>query len=242
MAELEVAKHTKKVYKILSTKETSLWHKVKEFLLEIVIIVFAVSLSIWLHDRSEHNHQQKEAKEFLLGLREDLLADIKEMKEDRASYLRQGQAFKYVTGIKAKQTLSTDSLKKYQNWLFNTTRLQQNNGRFEGFKSSGKMGTIEDKILQNNIMDLYQENIPSLLSSSDVYIHRKNQLIDFYIKNQKRITDSTTNLPDILLLDEGRNLCASLANTGEVIQRYDTCINKMQTIVTDLEKKYSISE
>src|SRR4051812_19152197 len=47
MAELEVVKHTKKVYKIWNSKEHSFWHKAKEFLIEIFIIVFAVSLSIW---------------------------------------------------------------------------------------------------------------------------------------------------------------------------------------------------
>ena len=238
MAEQEVAKHTKKVYKIWNNKELSFWHKVKEFFIEIIIIVFAVSLSIWLHDRSEHNHQQKEVKEFLLGLREDLLADIKEMNDDKESYLNQGKAFDYITSVKLNRFLSIDSLKKYETFLYNTTRLQQNNGRFEGFMASGKIGFIEDKIIQNDIMDLYQENIPSLLTSADAYIRRKNQLLDFGVKNRKRITDSTTNISTILLTDEAQNLCGFLANTSEIITRYDICINKMKTIVTEIENKY----
>jgi hypothetical protein len=48
-------------------------------------------------------------------------------------------------------------------FFFNLTGLIPNNGRLEGFKSSGKIGNTKDKVLQNNIMDLYQEDIPSLI-------------------------------------------------------------------------------
>ena len=242
MAEEEIAKHTKKVFKIWSGKEHGFWHKTKEFLIEIFIIVFSITISIWLHDKSEHNHQQKEVKEFLLGLREDLRADINEMNDDKESYFNQGKAFNYITSVKFNQALSVDSLKKYQKFLDNITRLQQNNGRFEGFKASGKIGFIEDKILQNDIMDLYQENIPSLLSSADSYISRKNQLRDFSIKNRKKITDSTTNISTILVTDEAQNLSGYLANTTEIMDRYDTCINKMKTIVTEIANKYGIGK
>lgn len=241
MEEQEVVKHTKKVYKILNSKEHSFWHKFKEFLIEIFIIVFAVSLSIWLHDKSEHTHQQKEAKEFLLGLRKDLLADINEIREDKESYLNQKKAYNYVTSIKHKQTLNIDSLKKYQKWLFIITRMQENNGRFEGFKTSGKIGTLENKIIQNDIMNLYQENIPSLLASTDAYLRWKNQLYDFVTKNLKKITDSSTNISIILLSDEAQNLCFYLANQDEVINQYDICMNKMKTLVTEIENEYSIT-
>ena len=237
MADQEITKHTKKIYKIWNSKEHSFRHKLQDFLIEIFIIVFAVSLSIWLHDKSEHNHQQKEVKEFLVGLKEDLSADIKEMEEDKKAYVKQGLIFKYITGVQLRQALNNDSLQKYQTWLFNTTRLQQNNGRYEGFKSSGRIGTIEDKTLQNNIMDLYQELIPGLLSSTDAYIRRKTQLFDYGIKNRQRITDSTTNLAVILLSDEAQNLCTSLAMPEEILNRYDDCINKMKLILTELYEK-----
>ena len=221
MAEQEVAKHTKKIYKLWNSKEHSFWNKTKDFLIEIFIIVFSISISIWLHDKSEHSHQQKEVKEFLLGLREDLLADIHEMNDDKESYFNQDKTFNYIASVKLNQTLSVDSLDKYRNFLYNTTRLQQNNGRFEGFKASGKIGFIEDEKLQNNLMDLYQENIPQLLSSSDTYIQTKNEWFDFLIKNTRNVTDSTTNLQTILLTDEAQNLCGFLANTSEIINRYN---------------------
>ena len=59
MAEQEVIKHTKKIFKVWSNKEHILRHKLKEFLVEVFIIVFAVTISIWFHNRSEHAHQQE---------------------------------------------------------------------------------------------------------------------------------------------------------------------------------------
>ena len=46
MAEQEVIKHTKQVYKIWTSKTHSFWHKLKEFAIEIVIIVFAVGMTV----------------------------------------------------------------------------------------------------------------------------------------------------------------------------------------------------
>jgi hypothetical protein len=65
MAEQEIIKHTKKVYKIWNSKEHSRWQKIKEFFIEILIIVFAVTISIWLHNWSEHRNQQEDVKVFL---------------------------------------------------------------------------------------------------------------------------------------------------------------------------------
>lgn len=242
MAEQEVVKHTKKVYKIWNSNQHGFWHKVKEFFIEMAIIVVAISLSIWFHDRSEHKHAQKEVKVFLLGLREDFLQDLKEMQDDKDSYTRQMEAFRYVTRGKINDTLSRDSLRKYNNWLFNTTRLLQNNGRFEGFKASGKIGQIEDTSIQNGIMDLYQENIPSLLISSDFYLEAKRLFFEYCFKNRKRTSDSTTNLAQILKTDEAQNICQTLSSGGETIDRYQICIDKMHLLVNKIEEKYGIRE
>src|SRR4051812_6320510 len=100
MAEQEVAKHTKKVYTIMKDKEHSFWYKLKEFLLEIFIIVFAITVSLWLHNWSEHRKEQSEVKTFLLGLKKDLQADIIEMKSDQQSYNIQQNAYQYLYNIK----------------------------------------------------------------------------------------------------------------------------------------------
>lgn len=237
MAEQEVIKHTKKIFGIWGS-EKGFWHKAGEFLLEIIIIVFAVSLSIYLHDRSVVKHQRHETKEFLLGLKQDLQTDIAEMNEDKKSFARSGKGFDHIISRKLNQPLDPDTIRKYNNWLFNTTGLIPNSGRFEGFKSSGKMGAIENKELQNNIMDLYQEDMPNVIASTDLYTTKKLRLFEYVAVNMKRLTDSTTNLNTVLATDQSFNICLTLTSVQEIIDRYDICINKMKLIIAEINKEY----
>lgn len=239
MADQEVIKHTKKVYKIWTGKQHSFWDKLKEFAIEILIIVFAVSLSIWLHERSEHSHQQKDTKAYLLGLKEDLTNDIKEMHSDIKSYENSRRAFTYLMNLKKDQPINPDSMRPMQNWLFNETKLVPNIGRFEGFKSSGKIGLIEDKALQNDIMDLYQENIPALIWGTDYYNGMKRKLKEYCISQEKRTSDSTTNLYAVLITDEAYNSAAYLMYTEEITERYKTCIKNSESIINRINKLYN---
>lgn len=235
MAEQEVIKHTKKIFGLWKT-DNPIWHKVSELLLEIFIIVFAVTVSIYFHDRSELKHQRHETEEFLLGLKQDLQTDIEEMNQDKSSFKQSEKAFKYIVSRKLNASLSEDTLIKYSGWIFNTTGLVPNSGRFEGFKSAGKIGTIENKELQNNIMDLYQENIPSLLLSTNLYTAKKQSLFDYIAANRKRLTDTTTNWVSVLSTDQAYNICSSLTFVREILGRYDTCINKMNLIISSIDK------
>src|SRR3954469_24365395 len=115
----EVAKHGRKIYHIMKDRQHTFGEKVKEITIEIFIIVFAITISIWFHNWSEHRHQQEDVKEFLLGLKEDLRNDIKEMKDDSLTFVKTAAAFNYITSLKYGQTVSKDSLKKYWNYIFN---------------------------------------------------------------------------------------------------------------------------
>lgn len=238
MAEQEVAKHTKKIFKIITAREHSFWHKLKDFVIEIFIIVFAVTISIWFHNSSEHRHQQEDVKTFLLGLQKDLTADIAEMQDDKHSYEMQKAVFSYIYNTKPGEKLNSDSLDYYYNWIYNTTALNPNNGRFEGFKSSGKIGSIENDTLQNDIMDLYQENIPSLLTSTTSYVSRKNMLFEYLQKTLHRTTDSTNNLAEVLNTEEAHNISKVLSSTDEITGRYDATMNKMRKIIAEIKQEY----
>ena len=238
MAEQEVLKHTEKVYKIWSKKDHSLWYKVKEFMIEILIIIFAVSVSIWFHERSEHQHQQKDVKNFLLGLRGDLKNDVREMIADKESYQASSDAFAYIRSVKQNEEINLDSLKSHGSWLFNITLLLSNTGRYEGFKASGKIGDIEDIELQNAIIDLYQEDIPNLLLSSENYNSRKSKLLDIYVRDAKRISDTSTDMLKVLKSNEVFNLASGLIDIKEILLRYDTCIARSNTIIKEIDKLY----
>ena len=57
--EHEVQGHSKKIYKAWKDPRKKFWDKVKDIGIEIGIIVFAITLSIWFHSWSQHRHEQK---------------------------------------------------------------------------------------------------------------------------------------------------------------------------------------
>jgi hypothetical protein len=239
MADQEIVKHTKKIYKVWHSKEHTFMQKFKEFLLEIFIIVFAVTLSIWFHNWSEHRHQQEEVKEFLIGLKDDLSKDIKEMYEDKKSYKKSRDAFSYITELNDPSQIDKDSLSTHMKWMQNTTGLVANSGRFDGFKSSGKIGNIENHELQNEIMDLYQENIPSLIGNTNGYSDQKMKFSEFMQENLVRDKNNKTNIEQLLFTNKALNKANSLKRVDYIYARYDSCIAKMKKIIAQIDAEYN---
>lgn len=239
MAQQEIIDHTKEALSIIGDKKKSFWHRTKEFLLEIIIIVFAVTVSIWFHDINEARHEQKEVKEFLLGLKTDLLEDIAEMESDKRSYVHTTRMVDYITHLKKGQLVNADSLQRYSNFFFSFTQLTVNSARLEGFKSSGKIGLIENHELQQNILSFYQEEIHNLLLSTERFNIQKEKLTDYVFENRKRVTDSTSNLVNVMGTDEVHYRMQGLIVAQVVLQRYDLAIEKARKIVSEIEKEYN---
>jgi hypothetical protein len=122
------------------------------------------------------------------------------------------------------------------------TMLDINNGRFEGFKSSGKLGFIENSTLQNLILDLYQEDIPSLILSTNGLTERKKELFHFIALNRKRNADNSDNVNLLLSSDVGHNLSMNLLYFDEIFLRYSNCIRKSERIIQLIDQMYSIED
>lgn len=171
----EVTKHTRKIFKTIKNPSHSLAEKLKEIAIEILIIVFAVTLSIWLHSWSEHRHQQEEAHKFLLELKEDLKNDAALLKENQSIAKRLDEDFKYILSLK-KGNLSDTVIGPHTDVDFLVTNF--NVGRYEGFKSSGKIGTIENDDLKNKILAYYQQTIPNLVSRANFVNTEHTKILD----------------------------------------------------------------
>lgn len=235
--EHEITGHSRKVYKLWKSQDISPWKKVKEIGIEVLIIVFAVSFAAFLERQREHSSEQKEVHAFLNGLKTDLTNDIREMESDKKSYIGAAKAFRYLTSLPPGQKLNPDSLRKYQGYILNTTGLVPNDGRYQGFKSSGKLSTIENEELQNTILDLYQEDLPNLISSTTLYTKRKEALFAYLFDVMKRNPDGSNNMADILITDKAYNISTTLSFTKEVIDRYDSAISKSKKIITAIERE-----
>jgi hypothetical protein len=238
MAEQEIIKHTKKVFKVATDPRKNWKEKLAEIVLEIFIIVFAISLSLYLHERAEKKEEHHLQDEFLLGLKEDLQNDIKELSEDSVAYVRNLKGFRYFKQLSADQTLP-DSVPFYWSTLFNANILMPNDSRFQGLKSAGKLYVISDKKLLNDILDLYQEKIPALLIATEMYREVKNNRLVPFLENNLTATSKTDNNLKALLKTSAqlRNYMSYDTFISNILSRYHLVLEQSRLLIGEISKE-----
>ncbi|PWB25017.1 DUF6090 family protein [Flavobacterium sp. HTF] len=165
----EVQKHTQKIYKTMKNEKHTFGEKIKEVLIEIFIIVFAVTLSIGLHSWSEHKHQQEEVSVFLANLRNDLKNDLKNMDIEKGAYEDSNKGYEKILALTTSQLDSIYKSKNKVNFPIYSHGQIMNIGNYEGFKSSGKIGYIEDEKLKQKILNYYQISVPAINEVDRMY-------------------------------------------------------------------------
>lgn len=179
----EILKHSKNIHVAMNNKDHSFKEKVKEVLVEIFIIVFAVTLSIWLHSWSEHKHQQKEVAVFLGNLKSDLQNDIESLDDEKEAYEKSNLGYKNILEL---SPLQLDSIQKSNTEVYfpiYSHGPKINIGNYEGFKSSGKIGYIENEKLKQQILNYYQRFVPAISEVDILYNNYLFKCFDKMIEN-----------------------------------------------------------
>ena len=214
----------------------SFWHKTKEIAIEIGIIVFAVSLSIWLHGLSERNHDRHDAKLFLEGLKADLQHDIREMHIDLGAYRLVAGGVAYFKKVAYGEPLNIDSLNAYKSIFVNTTIFNPNESRFEGLKATGRLSIIENKKLLENILYFYQEDVPTLFLLNTSFTNYKvNHLFVLLDEKLKVAKDESGNWEEVLHQPEFQNALRRINYTNEIIRQYERTIKMAGEIIVAID-------
>jgi len=240
MSEHEIIKHSKKAYSILKSSEMGIKNKIIDILTEVIIIVFAVSVSIWLSNWSETRHEKQEEKEFLIGYKKDLQSLINNMTSSNEFYMNTLQGIKYFLSAGRGGALNNDSISKYSGVFFSSTDLDPHISRYEGLKSSGKFKIIENKELLNNIIDLHEAIIQRIQILDEKYYQHAQKLEALVVQNVhlskgKDIINSEEVLKrnDMIIL---------LTTTGGIIEsniigEHDIGIKKCREIMTQIDNE-----
>lgn len=184
MSEAEFIKHSKKIVAASRNRSLKWKTRIGDIIGEVFIIFLAITISFLFERWRENQMDKKLEKEFFEGLNTDLNEDLKELKSDSATYMLVAYSFNYMLKYDVKTNPHPDSLEKYGHWIFNTTGLIPNTSRIDALKFSGKIGVIENKTLLDKILNLYQEDIPSLLIETSSFSDFKlKQLQPFFDQN-----------------------------------------------------------
>ena len=239
MAEEEIIKHTKAAINLAKDRTRSWKDKAGEILEEILIIVFAVSISIWFHNWSESRKERSQEKDFFIGLRKDLQADLLEMKGDQEGNLRSLQGIRYFEGISGGQPLNRDSLVADQWIFFSYTQINPRISRYEALKGSGKLDIIENKDLLLNITDLYQKDFPRIIRQNDYFNSLKDNRIFPFISDQLHLDakGNGTNFEALLRSSKMHMLIYSCEAIKNSIAAYSDGIAKINLVIRQIDNE-----
>lgn len=235
MAELEVAKHTKNILASAQAKEHGLLEKLKHILIEVAIIIFAVSVSIWFHSWSEHKHEQEKVKTFLLGIKDDMQADMKWLERAVTTLDKNAQAYQYLSGLQAGQKFDQEAFDKaYAVIEVPTLGVPLQRGRYEGFKSSGRLGTIEDEVLAKKVVDIYEYSLFAFRAGEQ--LHETNRI------NLKNYLNESVDLKgpsaryDLITSPKGKRLLNEM--TWTAASDYRGVIKLERELIEQIDKLY----
>ncbi len=170
MSEEKIIKHTEAAVHLITNKEKTWRKKIAELAEEAAIIIFAVSITLAFHNWNDWRNERKMEKEFLTGIRGDLKNETINL--DYAVTDLNATAKYYDTVWQQIITHKVDAAYVDTNsgQLLNTVYFEFDNGRFEGFKSSGYLRLIENQTLLKHITSLYTTEMPFQVNA-DEYIY-----------------------------------------------------------------------
>ena len=238
MAEDEIVKHTRAVYKAWKNPNTGWQQKFREIVTEVLIITFAISLSVWLHNLSDRYNERKEERAFLSGLRIDLQGDLDNALSSKLFYNNAFSGFAYFDSVSRGAPFSQDSVIKYQPIFFSHTHLDAHYSRYEALKASGKFDIIENKDLLNKIILLHESTFKRA-ESLDAYYYEFSQRLCNYVQEHAELNASGTqleHLESLLHVSQMRWLMVNGKSfiSSNVVGSYDNCINQCRELLASI--------
>ena len=232
----EIINHTRKIKEKLEDPKHSSSERWKEIITEFLIIVFAVSLTTWFHDLNEHRSQQKEVKEFLIDLKDDLNKDIKGLENQKVAIFQLIDSFQFARNLDKKRVDSLDkSNSNYQPLTdFRLFSGEENKGNYESFESSGKTVFIENKKLKKLILSYYNHQIPAAEKTGDTFMAGFSRVGDFITKNI--VVEKNKNA--VFLNSEFQtDLEINMIHAKENIRIGEVGIKRIQEIISEIDKE-----
>jgi len=235
MAELEVAKHAKQALHIVANADQPLWHKLRELLIEIAIIVFAVSISIWLHGVGEHHNEQQQVKSFLLGLKHDLNGDLERIDEVIKFHQGMDASFIYLHNLKPGDPVDTAKFDAAYVRIFSSTLFRPEVSRYEGFKSSGKLINIEHDALVEQILSYYHTQWP--LPQEQYWLSRRNKMISYLESAEEKVDEREVQVR-MITSPKGKYILKYMVTNDELYGVYQRFSDMAKQIIHGIDQLY----
>jgi hypothetical protein len=174
---------------------------------------------------------------FLQGLKGDLGKDVSLLKMASAKWREMGKATHYFIKPENQINWTQDSVNYWGFRCFHNVYFFPSTNRYEALKSTGKINVIEDKRLQDDIVDLYQTEIPDLEQQVNFFnTFANSQVTSYLVNNLKRDENNNAILDKAFFTDvRMRNLLA-FYSIDDILKRSDSTISKSNQLLREIDE------
>jgi len=241
--EEKIVEHVKEAVHTLTDKKKNWKQKIGNFLWEILVIVIAVNLTIWFHNWNEKRHERALEKEFLIGIRENLVVDTVIIRANINFYTNQPLVYydSVIAQLKSNK-INAQYVDSYVYQLINNNTPNYDYSIFQSFSSAGNLRLIENQNLLNDIMSLYSTGLPfSERNIREMYLWRQENF-DKYIGTkidmdfgENGVTSKLSTIlhqPDVkYIIKAGRVFIFSTNSQNEFL------ITKIAAVIQEINKE-----
>jgi hypothetical protein len=170
----------------------------------------------------------------LRGLKDDLTKDVALLNENKNVIVQLDSNFDFLLMhvVNSQAGAYSDSVIN-QRLRIDIPLTNLNIGRYDGFKSSGKIGTIENDSLKENILVFYQQTIPDLTYNENFVNSLQLKILDILMDKTDKIA-----LRDLIITSKMKALLAVGFNNFKIsIRLYDELINQAKRIMEEIDKE-----
>ncbi len=165
-------------------------------------------------------------------LKEDLSNDISSMQTTKEALSKNAGNFLFIQLLTKHKIDSLFKSKSSLGFYSSIGTTKFNNGDYEGFKSSGKIGFIENKDLKKHILKYYQEATPSVLEAEKINASQVLKILDFWDDNAEQDVQKTFLSPKF------KAKIARFQTTAKsTLDLYQEAITLAKQIINEIDKQ-----
>ncbi|WP_194972596.1 hypothetical protein [Aquiflexum lacus] len=222
-------------------KVNEIWVKIRKVVLEVAIVFFGVLFAALIADYHTKSIEQKEVKDFLISLSDQIYEDVMEVDVLIGNFQYFESTYIYLSEVELNDDFRKTQFDSAFTSIQSNDWLNPNVSLYEGFKSSGKLSNIQNKDLMFNILYFYQEALPRIKASENGWLRVHQRLRDYILDNTSYEEDGTLNNKELIIAPKGKIITKTLIPSPQLFGRYRALQELGKEIIFEINKEYDLS-
>jgi len=165
-------------------KKRNFFRTILAFMLDMLPIILGLLIATGINEWRDYRHHREEERIYLKKIQQSIVQERKSFVEQKQQYDELVKAGLFIQENLVRSNLDHITLYPAINQFLNEPRPITNNIGYVMMQNAGKIGLISDQEILDQLISIYEFQLPTLEKMVDGYIdRRRNQLMPIIIKN-----------------------------------------------------------